>query len=29
MANNVFTISGLSFAYGQKRIFAGLDLTLT
>lgn len=29
MANNVFTISGLSFAYGQKRIFEGLDLTLT
>ena len=26
MANNVFTISGLSFAYGQKRIFEGLDL---
>ena len=26
MANNVFTISGLSFAYGRKRIFEGLDL---
>lgn len=28
MANNVFTIRGLSFAYGDKRIFDGLDLDL-
>lgn len=28
MANNVFTISGLSFSYDQNRIFEGLDLEL-
>ena len=28
MANNVFTIQGLSFAYGDQRIFEGLDLEL-
>lgn len=28
MASNVFTLDGVSFAYGGKRIFEGLDLTL-